>query len=407
MRSNVDDRRLRPAMVVGSILGGAALAAGLAIFGAVSCSTSDIRSGLSGPEASSPEAVIAELKDQKAKIDSISDQMAERVKAFNATRKPGEPTVDLGQVFADDLSGPERDVLTTMLDSEKDVSYRALLKSIVDDRDTIRGLQEKVLRLEQGLPDQFVVASKGDSQYDLAMNYLTAKAGLDRPRAERILSRIELSDELVPGNKVWFFYDADRDAFRTYITQGEAGQMPIALRRAIKRKLVADNETLTKDLETTREQMQSQVASLSSQIDDLKSRRDGLASQVFDLTRTQARLQGQVAELTSRENSVFYHTATQKELREQGVVTPILKRFRDVKDVRYDQSLDLTQGNHIRLEAAALGLDKIGKVELLPSVFQPERDYTIERSEDGAEATLVILDPEIFRGKEVILSVKG
>jgi hypothetical protein len=405
-------------MVVGSILAASALFAGLIIFGAVACSTSDIRSGLAGPVPSSPEALLTELKEDKDRIDAITDGMAERVRSFNESRDPGERILQLSEIFYDDISGEERDVLNAMLASEQDVSYKALLRSLVRDRDTIRGLQNKVLRLEQSLPDRFVVARKGDSQHELAIAYLTEEAGLDRPRSERILSRIDMSDELVPGNKVWFFFDGDRDVFRTYVTQGEAGQMPIALRRALKRKLVSERDAaearasgLTMELQLARMQQEAEVATLSEEIDDLKDRRAELESEVESLEQEQEYLETQVTGLTaalvSSENSLFFHAAAEKELRDRGILTRVLKRFQDVKNVEYDRALDLSRATRITLDAADLGLEKIDRVRLFPSIYHAERDYVVERSEDGTAATVVILDPGLFRGKEVVLSVKG
>jgi hypothetical protein len=399
---------------VGSILTISTLAIGMVIFGAVACSTSDLSSGLGSPVPTSPEALLAELREDKERIDSITDQMSERVKVFNDSRGGSGEPLRLSDVFFEDLTGSERDVLNTMIASEEDVSYKALLQSLANDRETIRGLQDRVLRMEQNLPDQFVVAGKGDSQYKLATEYLTGQIGLDQPRAEDVLARIDMSDELIPGNKVWFFYDAGRDTFRTYVTQGEAGQMPIAMRRAMKRKLISERDAAIANadaLEQTRSLMEQQVASLGDDVRDLEARRATLESRVSDLSFQQARLEGNVSDLTAalsrQQNSLFYHAANESELKDQGVITSVLKRFHDVQGVSYDRAIDLTKKSSFRIDAGEVGLEKIDRVRLLPSVFQIERDYIIERSEDGSEATVTILDPEIFRGKEVILSVKG
>lgn len=418
MDANHQDRRLRPAMVVGSLLATSALTVGLIVFGAVACSTSDVRTGLNSPVPSSPEALLAELKDDKDRIDRITDGMADRVKAFNDSRQPGQQTLRLSDVFYDDLTGSERDVLSTMLAAEEDVSYKALLQALARDRETIQTLQNRVMRMEQALPDQFVVAAKGDSQYDLAISYLTDSAGLERDRAERVLSRIDMSDELVPGNKVWFFYNPAADSFRTYVTQGDAGQMPIALRRAMKRKLISERdaarahaEALTMDLELTKLRMESEVATLSEEIESLRDTRARLETEVSDLNGEQEYLESRVSQLSSalaeQENSVFFHAAAESELKDRGVITRFLKRFQDVQGVDYDQALDLAHESTISLRAEDLGLEKIGKVRLFPTVYHAERDYVVERSEDGATATVTILDPEIFKGKEVIVSVKG
>jgi hypothetical protein len=401
-------------MFVGSLLVASALGVGAIVFGAVACSTSDLRSGLSSPAADSPEELLADLKRDKDRIDQLTDAMAEKVTTFNASRGQGEATLRLSDVFYEDLSPSERDVLGTLIEAEQDVSYKALLQTLARDRETIQTLQERVLAMEQTLPDQYVVAAKGDSHTDLATNYLTAQAGLDTETARKVLSTVDLSDELVPGNRVWFFYDADREAFRTYVTQGDAGMMPSALRRAMKRTLTTERDSaraLAEDLEQTRRTMETEISSLNGDIQALQSRRTSLETEVAGLSSQRDWLEDRVEDLSAalaeNENSLFFHAASEQELKERGVITKVRKKFSDAQGVQYDRALDLTRGTKIHIDASDLGLQRIDKISLLPEVFHPDRDYVIERSADGTEATMTILEPDIFRGKEVILAVQG
>jgi len=255
------------------------------------------------------------------------------------------------------------------------------------------------------------VAGKGDSQYDLANSYLTEQAGLDPSKVKVTLAQIDMTDELLPGNRVWFFYDKDRDAFRTYVTQGEATQTPVSLRRAQKRGLITERdqaqqraEGLATDLEVTRAEKEREVAMLSDEIQELQGRRAMLENEVTGL---ESRVSNLSTELARQENSVFFHAAAEKELRQRGALSPVLKRFRDGSTVHYNNSIDLTRSTTITLAASDVGLQKIGKVEVLPAIFQPERDYVVVPSADGSEATVKILDPDVFRGKEVLFSIQG
>src|SRR5260370_34205328 len=123
---------------------------------------------LSGPPET-PEELLAKLKTDKARIDATSHQMMKKIEAYNSPRKPGERAVQFGEVFAENLTGEQRDVLNSLLAEEKDVSYRSLLEKMIADRDIIRDLQAKVLQLEQRLPEQFVSAKRADNQTKLAM----------------------------------------------------------------------------------------------------------------------------------------------------------------------------------------------------------------------------------------------
>ena len=411
MSGPIQDSNRRSGLLVGGFLAAAVLMTGLVVLGGVACSGDQVRQGLSGPGAASPQSLLAELKDDKAQIDQITDDMMGRIQEFNVSRKPGERAITFGEIFYDDLSPEQNDVLGEMLAEEKDVSYKAILQKLIEDRETVRALEEQVLRLEQNLPDRFVIARQGDSQYELALAYLTQDAGLEAGAAKQLIAEVDMSDTLLPGNKVWFFHDADRGAFRTYITRGEAGTTPLVVRRAVERRLITErdaavalNASLQLDLEATRTDLEGQIA-------DLSERRRTLETDVASLEEGRSQLRERVAglrsDLAQRENSLFYHVASEKELREQGNLTVLSKRLRDAKGVPFEQSLDLRVDSVIEVTAEQFGFDQIKRVRLLPEFYMIERDYTVEPSEDGSSATVKILDRGLFRGKEVLLSVRG
>jgi len=359
------------------------------------------------PPAKNPEELLTQLKDDRARIDQTTDAMMKRIDEFNSSRKPGEQTLQFSEVFNQDLSPEQRDVLNSMVAEEADISYKALLQTIIADRDTIQGLQDNVARLEQTLPDSFVVAKNGDSQHDLAMAYLTQDSKLDAEKAKVLLSQADQTDELLPGNKVWFFYDPQRDTFRTYVTQGEAGKTPLAVRRANKRALTQERDTFKVESATfkgERDGAQAEVASLQ----EIKT---GLETDIATLTQTKYQLESTVARLSDdlavRENSLYFHAGNEKRLADQGVLSSVLKRVRDVKGLTYDESLDLRQGTTITLTPESYGLEEIREVRMLPPIYQEGRDFTVETLEDHSSARLIILDPEMFRGKEVLLSIRG
>jgi len=322
--------------------------------------------------AKNTEELLTQLTEDRTQIDQASDLMMKRIDMFNETRKPGEATLQFSEIFAQDLNPDQRDVLDTMVQQEKDVSYKALLQKIIADRDTIRGLQEKVMHLEQSLPDKFVVAKRGDRHQALAMSYLTGEAHLDAEKAKTLLRQVDQTDELVAGNQVWFFYEPNKDVFRTYVTQGTAGQTPVMVRRAQKKALIEERDTA-----------QAQATQLNEAKSQLES------------------------EIATKENSVYYHAASSQKLKDEGVLSPVMKKLQDVKGVTYEQSLDLRAGSTINLTPQSYGLESIKGVRVLPGIYQEGRDYAIETAEDFSSARLVILDPEVFRGKEILLALGG
>lgn len=368
--------------------------------------TEQMRQALSGPPET-PEELLANLKNDKARIDATSDAMMKKIEAYNNSRKPGERTVQFGEVFAENLTGEQRDVLNSLLAEEKDVSYRSLLEKMIADRDTIKDLQSKVLQLEQRLPDQFVIAKRGDNQTKLAMNYLTSEAHLDEAKAKQLVSQVDRSDELVAGNHVWFFYDPKQDTFRTYITMGEAGQLPLAVRRARERKMIAERD----ELKTQRDTAQAGKDAAEAQVASLSERKTQLESDIAGLEKNKADLEDNVdrlsRDLAFRQNALFYHAENERSLKDRGVLSSVLAHVKDVKGVTYDTSLDLRQATSITLSPETFGVEKIKAVKLLPPIFQEGRDFSIETSDDTGRAKLTILDPDLFRGREVLVAIGG
>ena len=333
-----------------------------------------------GPgSAKTTEELLTQLNEDRAEIDKASDTMMKRIEMFNTSRKPGERTLQFSEIFGQDLNPEQQDVLNQLVAQEKDISLKSLLQQIITDRDTIRDLQEKVAHAEQALPDKFVMAKRGDRHQDLAMAYLTGEASLDPAKARELLKQVDQTDELLAGNKVWFFYDPQNDTFRTYVTQGEARRTPVVVRRAKQRELIKERDTFRTERDTAQEEAAV------------------LAQAKFQLE----------SDIATRQNSVFYHADNSQNLKTQGVLSPVLRRLQDVKRVNYDQSLDLRAGTSISLVPQNYGLEQIRAVRLLPSIYQEGRDFTVETSEDLSSARVVFLDPEVFKGKEVLLAIGG
>src|SRR5262249_286985 len=207
------------------------LALGLVLVaGTTGCSKDSLEKGLSGPVPSNPEQLMTELQAQKERIDKASDEMMKRIDAFNASRGPSEKKIQFSELVYQDLRPEQRDVLDQLLQQEKNPSYKNLLSRIIEDRSTIQNLQERVLRLEQQLPDKFAIAKKGDTHFKLAHDFLIGQ-GVSEEKAKSLLNQIDLTENLAAGFKVWYNYNKDDDSFKTYVTQGEAGQTPLAVKR--------------------------------------------------------------------------------------------------------------------------------------------------------------------------------
>jgi hypothetical protein len=391
---------------------GAALGLVLILAGTAGCQ-GQIEKGISGPVPSSPQELMAELQGEKEKIDRSSDEMMKRIDAFNASRGANERKIQFSELFYQDLSTEQRDVLDQLLQEEKNPSYKNLLSRIIEDRKTIQTLQERVLRLEQQLDDKFAIARKGDTHFKLAHDYLIEQ-GVTEEQAKNLLNQIDLNEELVTGFKVWYNYDKENGTFKTYVTQGEAGQTPLAVKRAMKRKLIGERDAATARataLEQTKKTLEADINRLETDVRGLEDRRSSLEVNVADLEARNTNLQVRGDQLDSdlqfRKNSVFYHADSEQALAAQGILTRFLKNLKDVKGISYDETLDLRQAQTISFTPGAYGLRKIRGVEIWPGVFQEGRDYTVQVSQDGGAATIVINDPNVFRQQRVLFALRG
>ncbi|HEU4400647.1 MAG TPA: hypothetical protein VFT43_00950, partial [Candidatus Polarisedimenticolia bacterium] len=144
---------------------------------------------------------------------------------------------------------------------------------------------------------------------------------------------------------------------------------------------------------------------------NLEQVKEGLETDIAGLRRNKADLETNVETLSReaafRQNSLFYHAANVRDLKSQGVLTSVLKRLQDVKPVRFDTALDLRESTTITFAPDAFGLEHIDKVKVLPAIYQEGRDFSIETSKSSGVAKVTILDPELFKGKEVVFAVGG
>jgi Skp family chaperone for outer membrane proteins len=182
------------------------------------------------------------------------------------------------------------------------------------------------------------------------------------------------------------------------VTQGEAGQTPLAVRRAKQRQLIQERDTFKNE----RDVAQSEVSTLQVTKADLESSKSQLETDKAQLETAKAQLE---SEMATQQNSLFYHAADVRTLKDQGVLSSVLQRVENVKGVQYDESIDLREGSTISLDSQTFGLTEIRKVKVLPAIYQEGRDFTIETDQDRHSARVKILDPDLFKGKEVLLIV--
>jgi hypothetical protein len=126
-------------------------------------------------------------------------------------------------------------MLEDMLRQEQDVSYQGLLKRIIERDDEIAKLHEEVDKLQRVLPKPYDV-KRGDNHYKICFKYLTDVEKVPKDSTDKLIDRVALIDELVPGFQIWLYFKDG--VFGTFVTQGKARISPNTFRYVTRKQAV-------------------------------------------------------------------------------------------------------------------------------------------------------------------------
>jgi hypothetical protein len=340
------------------------------------------------------------------KIDKLNNQIASRedrigglVRRYNETH-PDEAidTTGLGRFG---MTPEQAEVLARRIAQEKDLSYRSLLQEVIDLTQEVTEISQEMQEIRGRLRPPYVV-QKGETHFQVAMNFLTGEIGIDEEEALRLIEQEALFPELLPGFEIWNYWG--EGVFGTFVTQGSAKISPNELMRRTKRKIDQERRTLTE----ARDRAQEEVA-------DLEARRTELQQQVekLDLERTEAlkqlnQLSQENVELASQLNSVVYRVGTFANFQKQGVLHKrALGKWRtaELENMTNTKSVDLRQTQEIIFLSGEAGLTKISKAILFPRYFTEGTDYRIEIAQDKKSGKIIFLKPERFQFAKIVVAV--
>ncbi len=314
---------------------------------------------------------------------------------------------DLGTVVGQGLTPDQTNVLEERVKNEQGIGYRDLVGDILGKQKAIEDLKVKVQDLEKTLPSP-VDVTKGERHMDIAMTFLTKDKGLDVNTAKKLVQQVNLMDELVPGFKVWNFYN--NGVYGTFVTQGDAKVSPYGVILHARQVLVNEKNTAI----SQRDALAKERDDLTSQVSDLTAKRDQLTQDVTllqaerqELTQKVSDLQNVSDDLKAQMNSVFYRIGSRKSLVQDGMVRtrwfgqPMLAKF-STDD--YPQHLDLRSADAITFTAQEAGVNRISRVKLAPgSMFKKDKDYTVSIAPGGTEATVRLLSKDKFKAERSMM----
>lgn len=316
---------------------------------------------------------------------------------------------DLGAIVGSNLTPEQKAVLEQKLQSEQGIGYRDLINDILEQQKEVEDLRVQIQELEKKLPAA-VSVQRGDKHLDLAMEFLTKEKGLDPETAKKLALQTNLMDELVPGFKVWNFYD--NGVFGTFVTQGDAPVSPYRVIQGAKQKLVNEkNEAITQ-----RDALAEEKVTLTEQVSDLEKKREQLLQDVNMLQAEREQMISKLAEmqqlsddLKTKLNSVFFKAGDRKALVNAGLVKdpvfaqPTLLKF---DEASYPDSYDLRTGDAFNITAEQAGVTEVRKVKIAPgNTFKIDVDYQVILMPDAKGATIKLINKDKFRAERVAVLV--
>lgn len=294
-----------------------------------------------------------------------------------------------------DLGEDAQALLRQRIKEEKDVSIKALLEDILDKKEEIQELKEKIAAIENLLPAPHIVI-KGENHYQIALDFLVNEKGVEKEEAIELVNQTALFDELMEGFKVWNFYTGDE--YGTSVTQGNASISPNMLVHLAKKRLtdarnqaVSERDKLAGDIKVL-EEIQEQVI---TQADLLAKEKENLITKVTDLNQ--------------QVNSLYYLLDLKDNLEKKGILkSGFLKttKLRDVSPEHFSQTIDVRSEDQVLISAADLGIKKIKDVTLYPKFYKEGTNYQVKMTADNRFALLTLVDREKFRNERVVIAVK-
>ncbi len=339
-------------------------------------------------------------------VDKLNTQISEReskiadmVQKYNASH-PQSP-LDTTGISSFGLSPEQAQLLASRVSQEKDISYRGLLQNVLDLNKDIDNLNQELQEVKSRLRPPYTV-KKGDSHFQVCLNFLTQDVGLTDEEAMDLVEKEALTPELLPGFEVWNYYG--EGIFGTFVTQGTAKISPNALQRSTKRKI----DTERKNLIEARNQKEAEVQ-------DLQARREELQSDIKNLEQERQTMMSQMQEMASKNeklatqlNSLFYTIGSFRDLEKQGIIhKPTLGKWEvsSLENLPGERTLDLRSDNRIAFTAGSLGLGKVSKVVVFPRFLDENVDYKIIITDDKQSATIVLQKLDKFKLSRVAIAV--
>lgn len=349
---------------------------------------------------------IAQMQEMAQQVQGMETTVQEKENeiknlAAEYQQKTGTATpVDVKKL--QDLGPQEKELLEQKISNEKNVSIRGLLQEILRKGDEISQLKERIADIESVLPRPHI-AVKGETHYQVALDFLMKDKGLSKIQAQDLLSRTALFEELLEGFKVWNFYNGIE--FGSSVTQGDALVSPTHYFGSKKKKLVSDFGEVV----TQRNQLANHYEEIVSERDRLVSEYKSLESKQKDIVDENEHLAGRLSELDKELNALHYCLDLQRNLEKRGILKRGFLRAPKLNDITpsdYDRSLDLAIESELVISADTVGIEKIKNVVLYPKTYKRGSSYEVLITPNQKHALITLVDKNKFKSERVVIAIQ-
>ncbi|MFN8058366.1 MAG: hypothetical protein U0Q12_04325 [Vicinamibacterales bacterium] len=343
-------------------------------------------------EQQSLEQVARDIEEAERRETQASASLSAAVKKYRA--QGGSLPTNLG---GGELTEEQRALLVDQIEKEK-ASRRQLLQSILDRDKDIADLKAKVKKLsdQQGGDLVSVVAQEGQRHDRIAMDYLI-KRGVNAEKAYGIVSQFALMDALLPGFRVWTYYQNGQ--FGTWVTKGNAGVTPAEHQKRL--AALRDDELKASKAEIARlsEQLNMNAQELEAALKDAER-----AQQLEAEKNEQAeRAEREAKQRSDLEETVSYIVGNKKQLEKAKVIDG--KYRLQSLDLPNPTRLVLSEKASFSIDASVVELKKIKKITLAPQ-FTLGTDYQVSINEGFAADVTLINKDKFKRAKAFVVVVE-
>lgn len=334
--------------------------------------------------AAPPEQVdtLAQLTEESERLArsqaEITQQMQQTIAKYQA-QSGGQ----LPEGIASGLTPEQRALLAERIKTEK-MSTASLLNDLLAKDQQLHDLSAQLEEMKGRLPES-VTATDGQRHDRIAMDFLI-RHGVNADQAYKLVSQQLLSETLIPGFRVWLFYQ--NGLFGTWVTQGTANTSPKSLRDRVAKIVEEERDAAIGALDAEK------VAHSNTKADRDDLRNIAAASEK-SLVETQEELKTMLAAAERQQamnSTLRYIVGSKREMQRAKIIDGSLRMLRSELS---GSTVAAADGATLPpIDPAQYGLKKINKVTVVPGTVEQGTDYKATIV-DGF-LTLSITNPERF-----------